>query len=47
MEEERFYDINLTDGAKYPRALIKCAESITNQKINYPCNKNYAYVKLQ
>ena len=31
--------MNLTDGANFPTALIKCATSRFNQKINYPREK--------
>ena len=36
IEEEWFDDMNLTDGATFPTALIKRAKSRFNKKINLP-----------
>ena len=38
IEEEWFSDMNLTDGETFLTALIKCAKSRFNQKINFPCD---------
>ena len=36
IEEEQFDDMNLTDGATFPKGLIKRAKTRVNQKIQFP-----------
>ena len=46
IEEEWFDDMNLTDGATFPAALIKCAQYIFKKK-SFHVTKSDACRKLQ
>ena len=47
IEEEWFDDMNLTDGATFPTALIKCAKSRFNKKKIFHMTQSDAYGKFQ
>ena len=38
IEEEWFYDMNLTDGATFSPVLMKFAKTRINHEMNFPCD---------
>ena len=46
IEEEWFYDINLTGGSTFPPALIKCAKFRFNKQKYFPRDTNQRIRKI-